>query len=68
MVTAIPTVKPSSTGQGTNWIMRPSPLRPIPTTITPAMMATDGNGTHAVVGDDGHQHDGHGAGWSGDLH
>ena len=41
MVTAIPTVNPSSTGQGTNWIIRPSPLKPMATTITPAMMATE---------------------------
>ena len=40
MVTAIPTVKPSSTGHGTNWMSRPSPARPMTRTMTPAMMAT----------------------------
>jgi hypothetical protein len=37
---AMPMVKPSITGQGTNWIMRPMPSSPIPSTSTPARIAT----------------------------
>ncbi len=53
MVTAIPTVNPSRTGQGTNRTRRPSPATPITTTITPArtaMAATDRVPSWATIG------------------
>ena len=40
MIVAMPTVKPSITGHGMYWIVRPSPTRPRMITMMPPMIAT----------------------------
>ncbi len=37
MISAMPAVKPTVTGNGTNWITVPSRARPIPINSTPAI-------------------------------
>ena len=67
MIAAMPSVKPSITGQGMNVTARPRPVTPAANTSRPASTVTERDAAEAVLGDDRGEHHGHRAGGPGHL-